>query len=119
MGQNLLDVVQGETTEDSEATVQPDLVRPGKSASGGGGEGERGKTGESNDGDTSEQRSTEVQVLLLLGGGADEGQRTHHSDSVETSASEEGGMHEHQGREESGLSDVETSPETILHHVAG
>lgn len=119
VGQDLLDVVQGETTEDSEATVQPDLVRPGKSASGSGGEGERGKTGKSDDGDTSEQRSTEVQVLLLLGGGANEGNRTHHSNRIEASTGEKGGVHEHQGREESGLGDVETGPETILHHIAG
>lgn len=118
VGQDLLDVVQGETTEDSETTVQPDFVRPGKGASGSGGEGEWSKTGKSDDSDTSEQRSTEVQVLLLLSGGADKCERTHHSDGVETSTSEKGGVHEHQGREESGLGDVETGPETILHHIA-
>ena len=71
MVKDLLDVVEGETTEDGETTVQPDLLGPHQSAGGSGGEDERSETGESDDGHTSEQRSTQVHVLLLLSGGTD------------------------------------------------
>merc|ERR1712187_969514 len=76
-----------------------------------------GETGQSDNGHTSEQRTTEVQVLLLLGSSTDEGNRAHHSDGVETSTGKKSRVHEHQGGEESSLGEVEASPETILHHV--
>lgn len=116
--ENLLDVIEGETTEDSETTVQPDLLRPQQSAGGSSGEDERSETGESDNGHTSEQRSTQVHVLLLLSSGTDESDRTHHSSGVKTSTSKDSRVHEHQGRQERGLGDVESCPETILHDVA-
>lgn len=116
--QDLLDVVEGEATEDSETTVQPDLLGPHQGAGGSGGENQRGETGESNDGHTSEERATQVQVLLLLSGGTDESDGAHHADSVETGTSEQGGVHEHQGREQRSLGEVERRPKTVFDHIA-
>lgn len=116
--QDLLDVVEGEATEDGQTAVQPDALRPHQRAGCGGGEDEGRETGESDDGDTREQRTTEVHVLLLLSGGADEGDRAHHPDGVETSAGEDRGVHEHQRGEQGGLSDVESGPEAVLQKIA-
>lgn len=116
--EDLLDIIEGETTEDSETTVQPDLLGPHQSAGGSSGEDKRSETGESDNGHTSEQRSTKVHVLLLLSSGTDESNGTHHSSGVKTSASKNSRVHEHQGRQERGLGDVESGPETILLDVA-
>lgn len=118
MVQDLLDVVQGEATEDGKTTVQPDALRPHQSAGRGGGEDERRETGQSDDGNTGEQRATEVHVLLLLGSRTDEGDRAHHTDSVETSTGEDGGVNEHERGEKGGLSDVESTPGGVLKEVA-
>lgn len=118
MVQDLLNIIEGETTEDSKTTIQPDTLRPHQSASSSSGEDHRGKTGESDKNDTSEERSTKVQVFLLLGGGTDKSNRAHHTDSVEASASENRGVHEHQRGQKSSLGQVEQSPAAIFHNVA-
>lgn len=97
MVEDLLDIVEGEATEDSETTIQPDTLRPEQRPGRGSGENHGSKTGEGDDGDTGEERSTEVHVLFLLGSGADEGDRAHHANGVETSASEDSRMEEHHG----------------------
>lgn len=116
--QNLLDIIESEATEDSKTTVQPDALRPHQSAGSSGGKDHGSKTGEGNDGDTSEEGAAEVQVLLLLSGSTNEGNRAHHADSIETSASEDSRVHKHQRREESSLGQVEHSPAAVLQDVA-
>jgi hypothetical protein len=116
--QNLLHIIEGEATKDSQSTVQPDALRPHESAGSSGGKDHRSKTGESDDSNTSEEGTTEVQVLLLLSGSTNESNGTHHADSVETSASEDSRVHEHQRREERSLGQVEQSPAAILQDVA-
>ena len=118
MVQNLLDVVQSKATEDREATVEPDVLRPHQSACCSRRNDEWSETGESDNGDTSKQWSTNVEVLLLLGSSANKRDRTHHADSVETSASQNSWSVEHQRRQKSGLGQVESSPESIFWDVA-
>lgn len=119
MVQDLLDVVQGEATEDGKTTVEPDVLGPHEGAGSSGRQDHGSETGESNDGNASKERTTEVEVLLLLGSRADESDGAHHTDRVETSASEQGGVHEHERREKSGLGQVEETPQCVLLDVAG
>jgi len=116
--QDLLNIIESEAAEDSQTTVEPDTLRPHQSASGGSRENHGGKTGKGNKNDTSKQRSTEVQVLLLLGGSTNESDGAHQTDSVKTSAGEDSRVVEHERRQESGLSQVEKSPATIFHNIA-
>lgn len=116
--QDLLHIVESEATEDSQTTVQPDALRPHQGAGSSGREDHGSKTRKSDDGNTSKERTTEVQVFLLLGSSTDEGDGAHHTDSVETSASEDSGVHEHQRREERSLGQVEQSPAAIFQYVA-
>jgi hypothetical protein len=116
--QNLLDIIEGEATEDSQSTVQPDALRPHQCAGSSGGKDHGSETRESDDGNTSEEGTTEVQVLLLLSGSTNESNGTHHADSVKTSASEDSGVHEHQRGEERSLGQIEQSPAAILQDVA-
>lgn len=118
MVQDLLDVVEGEATEDGETTVQPDLLRPHECSCGSGRENKGCEARESDDGDTGKKGTTEVQVLLLLGSSSNESNGTHHADSVEASTSQEGRGHEQERGQDGGLSDVEGSPETIFHEIA-
>lgn len=116
--QDLLNIVEGEATEDGKTPIQPDLLRPHQGAGSSGGKDERGESRESNNGHTGKERSTEVQVFLLLGRGTDKGDRAHHSNGVQTSAGKQSGVHEHQRREKSSLGNVESRPKTVLHHIA-
>lgn len=116
--QDLLDIVESETTEDSKTTVQPDALRPHQGAGSGGGKDQRSKTGESDNGDTGKKGTTEIQILVLLGRGTNERDRTHHSDSVETSASEDSRVNKHQWGQKGSLGQVEGTPEGILQKVA-
>lgn len=119
MVENLLDIVEGEATEDGKTTIEPEALSEGESADGSGGKDERGETRDGDDGSTSEERSTDVEVLLLLGGGTDERDGTHHGESVETGASEESGRsHGEERSDESSLGGVEDSPAGILGNVA-
>jgi hypothetical protein len=116
--EDLLNIVQGEATEDSETTVQPDVLSPHQCAGGSGGDDHRSKTRQSDDGNTSEQRTTEVHVLVGLGGSTDECERAHQTSSVETGACEDGGVHEEKRCEKGGLGDVEGCPQGVLLSVA-
>ena len=116
--QDLLDIVQSEATEDGEASVQPDVLSPHQSASRGCGNDHGGEAGESDNGNTSEERAAEVHVLVCLRGGADECERAHQTSSVETGACEDGGVHEEEGGEESSLGDVESGPQGVLLDIA-
>ena len=116
--QDLLDVVEGEATEDNETTVEPEVLSEHESTGGGGGKDQRGKTRESDNSDTSKKRTTDVKVLVSLGSGTDKCNAAHQTNSVETGASENGRVVEHEGRQESGLSQVEGGPEGVLGDVA-
>lgn len=119
MVQHLLHVVQREAAEDGQAAVQPDVLGPHEGAGGGGGDDHGRETRERDDGHAREQRAAEVEVLLLLGGGADEGDGAHHAGCVEASAGEDGRVHEEEGGEEGGLAEVEGGPEAVFLDVAG
>lgn len=117
--ENLLHIVESEATEDGESSVQPDVLGHGEGAGGGCGEDERGEAGDGDEGHTGEEGTAEVEVFLLLGGGADEGDGSHHGDGVETGAGDESGWeHEEQGRDDGGLGDVEGGPEGVLLNIA-
>lgn len=117
--QNLLDVVESETTEDGETTIQPDALGKGNGSDGGGGEDERSEAGDGDNGSTGEERATDVEVLLLLSSGTDERQTAHHGNGVETSAGDErtGDEGEQRG-DEGGLGDVEGGPHGVLGDIA-
>lgn len=116
--QDLLNVVEGEATEDDETTVEPEVLGEHKSAGSGGGKDQRSETGESDNSDTSEKRATDVKVLVSLGCGTNKCNAAHQTNSVETGTSEDGGVVEHEGRQESGLGQVEGGPEGVLGDVA-
>lgn len=117
--QNLLDVVEGEATENGETTVQPQALSEGEGSDGGGGDDERGETRGSDDGGTSQKRATNVEVLLLLSSGTDDRDTTHHGDSVETSTGDEGTRNEGEERgDKGGLGGVEGGPESVLGDIA-
>lgn len=117
--QNLLDVVESEATKDGEATVQPDALGKGNGSDGGSGEDERSEAGDGDDGSTGEERASDVEVLLLLGSGADERQAAHHGNGVETSAGDERAGDEGEQRgDKGGLGDVEGGPHGVLGDIA-
>lgn len=116
--EDLLDIVEGEATEDGQTTVKPDALRPHQSAGSSGGQNHGSKTGQSNEGHTSKKRATEVEVLLLLGSSTDEGNRAHKTNGVDTGTSEQSRVVEHQRGEEGGLGQVESGPEAVLHDIA-
>lgn len=118
MVEDLLNVVEGKATKYDETAVEPKVLGEHESACGGGGENERSKTGESDNSDTSEERATNVEILLLLGSGTNKGNAAHQTNSVETGASENGGVVEHEGRQKGGLGQVEGGPEGVLGDVA-
>lgn len=117
MSKDLLGVIERESTEDSQTSVQPEVLSPHQSASSGSWKDKWRKTGECDDCDTGEQRSTDVQVLLLLSSSTDEGNGAHHSNRVESSASEDSRREEKQGTEERSLCNIETGPQSVLDHV--
>lgn len=117
--QHLLHVVQGEAAEDGEAAVQPEVLGEGERAHGRGGQEHGGETGDGDDGGAGEEGTADVQVLLLLSGGTDDGQGAHHGNRVGTGAGEQrhGDKGEH-GSDKSGLGGVESCPEGVLGNVA-
>lgn len=118
MVQNLLGVIQGETSEYSQATVKPDTFAPHECSCSSSGKDEWRKTADSNEGYTSEEWTTEVEVFLLLSCCTDEGDRAHHGHSVETGTCEEGRLHEEDGGDDGGLGDVEGGPKCVFLDVA-
>lgn len=116
--QDLLNVIEGEATENNETTIEPEVLSEHESAGGGGGKDQRSEARESDNSHTSKKRATNVEVLVGLGSGTNESNAAHQTDSVETSASEDGRVVEHEGRQESGLGQVEGGPEGVLGDVA-
>lgn len=54
----------------------------------------------------------------MLGSSTNEGNAAHHANGVQASTSEDSGGHEQQRGQSSGLSNVETGPESILLNIA-
>lgn len=92
--ENFLHVVESEATEDSQTSVEPDVLRPHECAGGSDRKDERCKTRKRDNSDTREKGTTQIQVLLLLGGCANESDGSHHAHGVQTSACEYTGSEE-------------------------
>lgn len=118
MMQYLLHVPERHSAKHCQSTIQPDALRQHQRPRRRRWDDKRRKAGECDDGEAAEKGSAEVQVFLLLGGGADEGDAAHHANSVEAGAGEEGRVEEEEWREESGLCDVEGGPESVFRYVA-
>ena len=116
---DLLDVIEGEATEDGKTTVEPNVLGPGKGADGVGREDQRSETGNGNNASTGKEGTANVEVLVLLGGGTDKGEAAHHSNGVETGASDKSGAGHGEERSDHGsLGGVEDGPGGILGDVA-
>lgn len=117
--QNLLDVVEGEAAKDSETAVQRDALGQGEGADGGDGQQHRREAGGDDDAEASEEGPADVEVLVLLGGGTDDGEGAHHGDGVETGTGEKGtGNHCQERGDHGGLGCVEGGPHGVLGDVA-
>ena len=112
---HFLYIVKGEATKDGKTTIQPDVLSERQSANSSSWEDQWSKSGNSNNGNTSKEWSTKVQVLVGLSGSTDKGDRTHHSNGVKTSPGHDSWRcHEHQWSDEESLSSVESSPESVF-----
>lgn len=119
MVQHLLHIIKGEAAKDGQTTVQPNAFGESERSNGRGRHNERGQARDGDDGGTREKRTANVQVLLLLRGGANDGKGSHHGYRVETGAGEErSGNKGQQGSDKGGLCGVEGSPERILGNIA-
>jgi len=87
--QDLLHIIKSEASKDGQTTIEPDVLSEHEGPCSSGGQNQGSETGESDDGDAGEQRTTKVEILFLLGGGTDKGDGAHHADSVETGAGED------------------------------
>lgn len=119
MVQDLLNVIERETAEDSQTTPQPNVLSEGERTHSRGGNDERSETGSQNNAGASEQGSTNVKVFLLLGSCANKRNGAHHGNGVETGTSDEGGRGEREERSDEGsLCRIEGGPQGILGNVA-
>ena len=118
MLQYLLHIIQRKPPKHRQPPIKPNPFTPHQSPRSSHREDEGSETGNRDDGDTGEEGRAEVEVFLLLGGCADEGDGTHHGGCVEAGAGEEGGLEEEEGGEDGGLGDVEAGPEGVFLDVA-
>lgn len=119
MVENLLHIVQREAAEDSQTTVQPQALSHSEGAQGGSWDDERSETGETDHDGTSQEGTSNVEVLLLFGSGTDDRNGSHHANGIEASTGEKCRRGECEERgDHGGLGDVESSPESILGNVA-
>ena len=119
MHKNLLHIVKSETSKYYETAIEPDVFGEGECTDGSCWEDERSESGNGDEGNTSEEWSSEVKVFICLGCCSDEGDGAHHGDCVQTGASNESRRsHEEERGEEGTLSSVECSPESVLLDVA-
>lgn len=118
MVQNLLDIVEREAAKDSQTTVQPDALGQREGADSSDRQQQRSEARHGDNRSTGQKRAANVQVLLLLSGGANNRQGTHHGDGVETSTGENRHRDKRQQRRnKGGLRGVEGSPQRILGDV--
>jgi hypothetical protein len=83
-------VVEDETAEDGESSVECNGLRDGERSHGGDGKDHGCERRESDNGQSGEKRSSHVEVLVVLGRGANEAKRSDDTESVETSWKENG-----------------------------
>ena len=115
MVEDLLDIIKGEATKDGKATIQPNVLGEGQGTDSSRWEDQWSESRDCNNGNTSKEWSTKVKILVGLGGSTNEGNRTHHSNSVKTSTGHDGWWsHEHQWSDEESLGSVESSPQSVL-----
>ncbi len=115
MVKHLLDIIKGEATKDSKATIQPDVLSERQSANSSSWENKWSESRDSDNGNTSKERSTKVKVFVGLSSSTNKGDRAHHSNGVKTSSCHDSWRsHEHQRRNEHSLRSVETSPQSVL-----
>jgi hypothetical protein len=119
MSQDLLHIIECEATEDGQTTPQPDVLSESQSTSSSGGKDQGSETRYGDESASSKKWSTEVEVFFLLSSGANEGNRSHHGEGVETGTADDSGRcHEEEWSDECGLSDVEGGPESIFLNIA-
>lgn len=117
--QNLLHIVERETAKQSQSSVQPDVLGEGQGSDGGRGDDQGREAGGHDDTSASQERSADVEVLLLLGCRTDDGDGAHHGHGVQARAGEKGaGGEGDEGSDEGGLGGVEGGPEGVLGDVA-
>jgi hypothetical protein len=116
--QHLLHIVQSHSSKYCQASVQPDVFGKHQGARGSRRKNEWGETGESHDSHASQQRPTEVQILVRLGGSTDKGDGAHQASRVQPSACEDGRVHEEERRQEKRLRDIEGRPESVFLNIA-
>lgn len=117
--EHLLYVVERETTEHSQSSVQPDILSKGQGSDGGGGDNQGREARGHDDSCAGEEGTTDVQVLLLLGCRANDGDGAHHGHGVQAGAGDEGpGGEGEEGSDEGCLCGVEGGPESVLGNIA-
>jgi len=72
MAEDLLYIVEREATKYGQTSVQPDVLRPGECADSGGWENQGSEARDSNESNTGKERTSEVEVFLLLSGSTNE-----------------------------------------------
>ena len=118
MVQHLLHIIQRESSKDRQPAPQPHPLTPHKRPCCRCWEYERSEAGNGDDCDASQEGAAKVEVFLLAGGGADEGDGAHHCGGVEAGAGEEGRVQKEEWGEDSGLGEVEGRPKGIFLDVA-
>lgn len=116
--EDFLDVIKSEASKDGKTTVEPDVFSPCQCSHSGCGKNKRGEAGNGDDSYTGKERATKVKVFLLLGSGSNKGNRTHHSNSIETGTGKDGRVGEHEWGEDGGLGNVEGGPEGVFLNIA-
>lgn len=112
---DLLDIIEGEATENGKTTIQPDVLSERQSANSSSWEDQWSESRDCNNGNTSKEWSTKVKVLVGLSGSTDESDRAHHGNGVKPSAGHDSWWsHEHQWGDEESLGSVESSPQSVL-----
>ena len=115
MSKNLLDVIECEASEDCQSSPEPDILSEGERSNSGSWEDKRRETRNRYNGNASKERSTKVQVFLLLSGSTNERDRSHHGNCVKTSTEHDRGRcHKEHRSDEGGLRDIECGPEAVL-----
>lgn len=119
MVEHLLDIVEREATKHSQSSVQPDVLGKGQGSHGGRGDDQGREARGHDDSSACEERTADVQVLLLLGCRANDGDGAHHGHGVQAGAGDEGpGGEGKEGSDEGCLRGVEGGPESVLGDVA-
>ena len=118
MLQDLLRIVQRESSKYGQAAIKPDALSPHQCSGGGCREDEGSKAADCDESNTSEERATKIKVFLLLGSCADESNGTHHCNGVETCTGKDSWAHKEEWRKDGGLGKVKSGPKSVFLNVA-